>query len=359
MEYDFEEEDIKAVKQDPSYFQTLSDKRKTEVVSWEAVFADTKNMKYIPDGGVTYEMIGLVLLKDPALISQIPQKAIDEVLPYVIKDNPDLFKEFPKTSLTPAICMAGVKGYGYNLEFVPESMKTEKLCYEALKASPDLGFEHATILAHVPFPNVCLETLKKFAGAVDSLDLISIVRKEVINDEIAKFAISQDGHCLSVIPIHLQNEDLACLAASTSGNSVLRNWNIRDDIKTENVYRAGLNADLFQSFLYIPKDKREPGLCLTALKWFPEQLAKHPKEIPDKVRDSCNVFTLNNKMEQCTGQKFSIEDIELLYKGVPIKVDNIHTPNGNLKNRMVKFNAESQTFSFSPINIEPKKSMRI
>lgn len=276
-----------------------------------------------------------------------------------IRQEPSYFQQLPNERKTNQVCMAGVQASGYNLEFVPEGMKTEEMCRQALKASPDLGFEHAEILAHVPYPAVCLEAMKEFSDHVDCVDLIRNLRKEVINEDIAMFAVTQDGNCLAAIPLHLQNDALACQATITSGNSVLASRNIREDIKTENAYKCGLNEELFQSFLFIPKEKRTPDHCLTAWKWFPEQIAKRPEEIPDHVRSGCNVFSLNAKMEQCTGSKFEFCQMENFYNGTPLKVKSIQTPKGELKDTMVKFDKEKQEFTFSPAKQEKKNRLKI
>lgn len=275
------------------------------------------------------------------------------------KKDEELFRRLPKDTLTPELCMMAVKADGYNLEFVPEGLKTKDMCREALRASPDLGYGDAEILAHVPYPDVCLESMKEFAKNVDCAELIVLLRKEVITPEIADFAVSQNGHCLAAVPIHLQTEALANRATLISGNSALLSTSIREDIKTQNAYRMGMDKDLFQSFLLIPEGKRTPGLCLTASKWFPEQIEKHPEAIPDKVRYGCNVFSLNQKMEQCTGEKFSIAQMESFYAGKPLKVNHIHTPKGELKNTMVKFNKEKEEFSFAPLSQQQKKGRRL
>ena len=354
-----EKTDIEAIKEDSSYFMRLPDDRKTEWVSLTAIEKCPSNIKHVPEEKITYEMVGLALLLDINQIHNISQRVQSEELPFLFKDDDELFRKLPKDCLTPELCMIAVKADGYNLEFVPEGLKTKDMCREALCASPDLGYGDAEILAHVPYPDVCLEGIKNFAGNVDCADLIALLRKEVITPEIAGFAVSQNGHCLAAVPIHLQTEALAFQATLTSGNSALLSTAIREDIKTENAYRIGLNKDLFQSFLLIPEGKRTPGLCLTALKWFPEQIGKCPEVIPDKVRCGCNVFSLNQKMEQCTGEKFSIVQMENFYGGKPLKVNHIHTPKGELKNTTVKFDKEKEEFSFATLSQQQKKGRRL
>lgn len=359
MNNDLETTDIEAVKKDGSCFKHLPEERKTESVSLAAIEVFPSNIRFVPEEKLTYEMVDLALSLDVNQIRNIPQSVQALELPFLFKENEDLFKMLPKDCLTPELCMIAVKADGYNLEFVPEGLKTKDMCREALSASPDLGGLDAEILAHIPYPDVCLDEMKDYATFVNCLELIRMLRKEVITPEIADFAVAQNGHCLAAIPLHLQTEALACQATLTSGNSALLSTTIKDDIKTETAYRNGLVQDLFQSFLYIPEDKRSPGLCLTALKMFPEQVNLHPNVIPDNVRNGCNVFSLNLQMEQCTGEKFSNTQMANFYDGKPLKVRHFQMLNNQLSNILVKFDKNKEEFSFTSLSQKQKKTRRI
>jgi hypothetical protein len=354
-----EKTDIEAILADPAHFKNLPTERKTELVCYEAVFADPHNVRFVPESAFTYEITGIPLLKKPELISSIPESAINKILPYILADTPDLFALFPEESLTLSICMAGVKRSGNNLEFVPEGMRTEDICREALKSCSDLQSGDAKILSHVPHPNVCIEAMREHSNHIDCTDMLKYLRKEVINDEIAEFSVSQNGRSLHLVPLHLQNNNLACQAAKSTGNIAIFGSNIREDVKTEKAYICGLDKNSVLSFLFVPKNKRTPGLCLRASKMFPEYIAERPEEIPDNVKTGCNVFSLNAKMERCTGHKFDVSQIEDFYNGIPLKVNSILTSKGTLKNQEVRFDKNKQELSFSPAKQEIKKGFKI
>lgn len=103
---------------------------------------------------------------------------------------------------------------------------------------------------------------------------------------------------------------MVCQAAADTYNSALQLKSIRYDLKTEKAYLAGMDKNVPESFLNIPPDKRSAEICLQAEKWYPELLKKQPELIPDIIRNSCNVYSLNHKMEQCTGTKFSVGQIK-------------------------------------------------
>ena len=277
----------------------------------------------------------------------------------MLKESPENFCDIPAEYRSPALCMAAVKAWGYNLESVPEGLKTKEMCREAFEASPDLGYEHCAILAYIPFPDVCLEKLKDNVGRLDMTDLASALRPEVINKEIADFLVGLDGHCLSYIPIHLQTEELAIQAVSVSGNQVLHSRNVREDLKTEKVYLAGMAEDCYQSYLHIPYSKVTPEICLVASKMYPSLFQTRPDMLPAHIKNGCNLYTLNKMLERATGEKYEVEQVKKLYNGGTIQAKSFITPGGTLKNQEVRFNKDKKEFSFQPLKQEKKKGLKI
>ena len=233
----------------------------------------------------------------------------------MLEENPESFCAIPEKHRSPELCMEAVKRWGYNLEFVPEGMKTKEMCRIALKASPDLGYEDGQILAHVPFSDICLEAIKDFEGGVDILEIAYTLRKEVINQEIADFLIEKDGCCLACLPLQLQTEELALKAVEVSGNSALLNTNIWDKVKTERVYLKGLTESHFQSFLVIPENRRTAEIYLMAEKLYPKQFRERPEIVPESIMSGCNVYTLNKALEKITHQQFTISQIKAVFNG--------------------------------------------
>ena len=120
-----------------------------------------------------------------------------------------------------------------------------------------------------------------------------------------------------------------------------------------------MDKNVPESFLNIPPDKRSAGICLQAEKWYPELLKKQPELIPDIVRNSCNVYSLNHKMEQCTGTKFSVVQIKKLYDGKALPVKEIWTPKGVMKDVAVSFDKRLKEFNFSPVRQIKRKGIKL
>ena len=60
------------------------------------------------------------------------------------------------------MCRAAVEEDGWQLENVPEEMKTPELCRMALETEAGFGNDfHRGLVQHIPFAEVCMEVLKE------------------------------------------------------------------------------------------------------------------------------------------------------------------------------------------------------
>ena len=63
---------------------------------------------------------------------------------------------------TAEVCRAAVEEDGWQLENVPEEMKTPELCRKALETEAGFGNDfHRGLVQHIPFAEVCMEVLKE------------------------------------------------------------------------------------------------------------------------------------------------------------------------------------------------------
>lgn len=275
-----------------------------------------------------------------------------------MEDNNESFRLMSDKDKTSDVCMEAVGRLAYNLQFVPEGLKTTGMCRNALNGFPSLGYGDYELLAYIPFPDVCLEGIKEFEENVDIVDIVRVLRKEVINDEIADYVVGRNGRTLGLIPLHLQTEQLVQKAVEVSGNFALGYTTIRDDLKTENMYRIGL-PNGFQNFLLIPERCRTPMLCLMAEKMYPDLFQKRPEILPHSITKSLNEYTLNKYLEKITGEKFSADQVEKFYHGQELKVKNIQTAHGLMKNQVVNFNKDERTISCIPFKQEKLKGLKM
>lgn len=261
---------------------------------------------------------------------------------------------------TAEVCRAAIEEDGWQLEHVPEEVKTPELCRRALDTGADLGNEHLGLLHYVPFPDVCLDVLKEChtGGMTDIYEVATAIRPEVMNDAIADYLLPIDGKCLSILPVHLQTPERVKLAVETSGTFALERGGVRDSLKTPEIY-VGCAAHSWQSFSMIPWSERSPEVCLMARVLYPELLEKRPELVPESVKNGCNVYSLCKMMELRTGEKFTYQQMTDFYNGKPLNVRQMDMPDGMRRNQEVKFDKEKQDFSFSPARQERKKGLRM
>lgn len=261
---------------------------------------------------------------------------------------------------TAEVCRAAIEEDGWQLENVPEEMKTPELCRRALDTGADLGNEHLGLLHYIPFPDVCLDVLKEChtGGMTDIYEVATAIRPEVMNDAIADYLLPIDGICLSILPVHLQTPERVKLAVETSGTFAIERGGVPKSLLTPEVY-VGCAAHSWQSFAMIPWAERSPEVCLMTKVLYPELLEKRPELVPESVKNGCNVYSLCQMMELRTGEKFTYQQMTDFYNGKPLNIRRMETPDGVQKDKAVKFDKEKQDFSFSAIRQERKKGLRM
>lgn len=269
----------------------------------------------------------------------------------------DLICRYERTA---EVCRAAIEEDGWQLENVPEEMKTPELCRRALDTGADPGYEHLGLLHYIPFPDVCLDVLKDChtGGMTNIYEVATAIRSEVINDSIADYLLPLDGKCLSLLPVHLQTPERAKLAVETSGTFAIERGGVKDSLLTPEVY-VGCAAHSWQSFAMIPWAERSPEVCLMAKTLYPEMLEKRPELVPESVKNQDNIYMLCGTMERLTGEKFTYQQMIDFYNGKPLNVKRMETPDGTQKDKAVKFDKERWDFSFSPIQQERKKGLRM
>lgn len=261
---------------------------------------------------------------------------------------------------TAEVCRAAIEEDGWQLENVPEEVKTPELCRRALDTGADLGNEHLGLLHYIPFPDVCLDVLKKChtGGMTDIYEVATAIRAEVMNDAIADYLLPIDGKCLSILPVHLQTPERVKQAVETSGTFAIERGGVKESLITPEVY-VGCAAHSWQSFAMIPWSERSPEVCLMVNTLYPELLEKRPELVPESVINGCNVYSICKAMEMRTGEKFTYRQMTDFYNGKPLNVRRMETPGGVQKDKAVKFDKEKQDFSFFPIRQERKKGLRV
>ena len=262
---------------------------------------------------------------------------------------------------TAEVCRAAVEEDGWQLENVPEEVKTPELCLRALETEAGFGHGfHRRLVQYIPFAEVCMKVLKECRenNPEELYWIATAIRPEVMNGEIADFLLPLDGRCIGILPVHLQTPERVKVAVETSGMSAIEKDGVLKNLLTPEVY-VKCAAHSQESFTMIPWAERSPEVCLMAKTLYPDLLEKQPELVPESVHNQDSIYTLNNLMESLTGEKFSYRQMTDFYNGKPLNVKWMETPDGVQKDKAVRFDKETGDFSFSAIRQERKKGLKM
>ena len=92
---------------------------------------------------------------------------------------------------TAEVCRAAVEEDGWQLENVPEEVKTPELCRKALETEAGFGNDRIRLVQHIPSPEVCMEVLKECRKVCpeELYGVAASIRPEVMNGEMADFLL--------------------------------------------------------------------------------------------------------------------------------------------------------------------------
>lgn len=265
-----ENEDIQVVKQDNSFFETLPEERKTEAVSFEAVKAEPSNFVFVPPDSRSERVKQEAISRDGLLISRIEER--ERTFPLckaAIKGSPLAYEYLPAKLKTENNLVELVADNPFILCKLKEYEKTEKLCRTALAALPDNL--KPDLLVHVPFSDVCFETLQTSCKSKADAAMYAIsIPDKVMNENIASFLLEKNPFIYSTL------KDISL----------------------------------------------SPKTCLAIERAHPDYFINNPSALPMEVRESANVFTLSRMLERICGQKLPVEQLEKILNGEPLIMKN-------------------------------------
>ena len=188
---------------------------------------------------------------------------------------------------TAEVCRAAVEEDGWQLENVPEELKTPELCRKALETEAGFGNDfHRGLVQHIPSPEVCMEVLKECRenNPEELYGVAVAIRPEVMNGEMADFLLPLDGRCISILPVHLQTPERVRVAVETSGMSAVGRGGVPKSLLTPDVY-VSCAAHSRESLMMIPWAERSPEVCLMAKTLYPDWVRNHPEFVPESVHN--------------------------------------------------------------------------
>lgn len=221
--------------------------------------------------------------------------------------------QVPDEHRNPELCMEFVKACGYNLKYVPEEMKTREMCMVAYRRAPAPDHSILEIVASIPDRKLVFQCLVDSLERPDAASFASAMRPEQFDDRIADYLVNVDGNSLQYMPESMHTEERLFRAVMRSGNLALASRNIREELKTDELYMAGIRTNS-SSFFFIPKERRTAEMCMVAENKYPYLFLLKPEALPDSVRNGNNIFTFARRLKETTGRRYSVDDIKQLYQ---------------------------------------------
>lgn len=241
-------------------FETLPEDRKTAEVCRFAIKKSAFNIEFVPEAMKTPELCLAAAGHRGETLKFVPDRLkTPKMCRAAVDSNSYALYYVPEGLKTPELCMAAVKRNGLVLEAVPGELRTPQICRAALKAVDSADYK---ILPYIPYPDICLEGLKKFGMSfVDKFEIFASIAPEVMTGELALHGVGMDASCLSLVPVELRTEAV-CLRA-VSGDGILLH-EVPEELRTEQVCEAAVSSN-YLALEYVPKHLKTDRLCGMAL----------------------------------------------------------------------------------------------
>lgn len=241
-------------------FETLPEDRKTAEVCRFAIKKSAFNIEFVPEAMKTPELCLAAAGHRGETLKFVPDRLkTPKMCRAAVDSNSYALYYVPEGLKTPELCMAAVKRNGLVLEAVPGELRTPQICHAALKAVDSADYK---ILPYIPYPDICLEGLKKFGMSfVDKFEIFASIAPEVMTGELALHGVGMDASCLSLVPVELRTEAV-CLRA-VSGDGILLH-EVPEELRTERVCEAAVSSN-YLALEYVPKHLKTDRLCGMAL----------------------------------------------------------------------------------------------
>ena len=320
-------------------FASLPPERRTELVCLAALQADPMHLKYVPEKYLSDELILSVLRMNGAMLSDIDEnRRTPEMYAAALETDGRALMYFPKETITPECAMKAVKLDGTALEFVPENLITPELCRAAL-SSIAVDYE---VIEYVPFPDVCLEHLKKIERNNGDVFLVfGSINPKTITPEMAQLAVQLDPSCIQFVPDHLKTPEMCADAVGKDWENMrflpskMRTKGICEIAMNRSIHaqqyvpERNLTPDMYMypmkvnglNLEYVPENHKTQEVCLQALKSNPDA----DEFLPKRTNNEYNIYDFyqNFKNQNIMAEYLSFEQIQKVFQGETVHASGL------------------------------------
>ncbi len=212
--------------------------------------------------GVDEETRMALLLQAPSRISKDPKLVKQMVItePYVLEQVNTNIQNYEDIAIT------AVKKAGDTLRFVPEELRTEKLCKYAVANN---GWSIRDVPEKLVDENICLS-----AVTVNG-DTLRDIPEKYKTEKVCRQAVLTSGHMLGHVPLKLRSRDM-CIDAMASG---MKNATkeIPTQFKTPDFYNDVVHKN-YKALSAVPEDMITSEMCRFAVKANPSMISYVPEQ---------------------------------------------------------------------------------
>ena len=367
-------EDIRLVSDDDVFeglkYPGLPPERRTEAVSQAAFNAEYRNLHHAPGQILTDEIILSVLRQDGIMLHAIDKDRLSEKMYMTALENHGMaLMFFPKEMITPDVAMKAVKENEMAIGHVPDDIKTPEICRAALNPEKVPSGKDYDVIVHVPFPDVCLEYLKKMEHENEDLFLVfGNIKPEIITPEMAQLAVKIDPSCLQFVPDRMKTSEMCAVA-------VEKDWmNMRflpERMKTKGISEIAMNQSIHAQQLvprrnlspemymypmkvngmdleYVPEKFRTPEVCLQAV-----MSNRHAKDfVPEWTNKEYNIYDFYQKFknEHLIAEYLSFEQIQKVFQGETVHINGLRfAPNVTFKDLIIDYDRNTHRLNVKAI----------
>jgi hypothetical protein len=168
---------------------------------------------------------------------------------------------------------------GGALHYVPEDLRTEEMCRNAV-AQDGAALEY--IPEHLRTEEICRIAVAKNGGALYH------VPQRLRTEEMCRIAVAQDGGALVYVPEHLRTEEICRIAVAQHGRAL---EHVPEALRTDDLYKIAV-AQNWRALRNVPEKRRTDEMCRIAV----AQNGWALEYVPQKLRtdEMCSIAVAQN-----------------------------------------------------------------
>ena len=251
------------------------------------------------------DLVYWALSRNGRALAYVPEPLRTEALclDAVCKDGLTL-EYVPEPLRTEALCLDAVSRNGYALQYVPEPLRTEAVCLASVVM---YGWALRYVPEHLRTEAICTVAVGRYGLA------LRYVPEPLRTEAICTVAVEQDGRALFHVPEHLRTEVICTVAVCSNGGSLKY---VPEPLRTEAICLAAVGNNGWV-LKYVPELLRTKALWLAAvtknsfmIKHVPEYLRVEITRLATEAQDKQKSVSINGQNNERESHDLVLDGLE-------------------------------------------------